>query len=192
MKILITGTHSTGKTTLISEFVKRNNQLKIHVINEVAREMMDNGFLLGKKGNVNSYIHYIKKQLEKEIQSDSFKYDILLADRSLIDGVVHPIINNRLNSSDVPQDFIDMFERILYFQKTFYDIYVYIPIEFGMINDKNRPIDENYRREIDKELKSMLDKHISNYCTVSGTIEERINKLYEVIKEESKLKNNIK
>jgi len=115
-----------------------------------------------------------------------------LADRSLIDGVVHPIINNRLNSSDVPQDFIDMFERILYFQKTFYDIYVYIPIEFGMINDKNRPIDENYRREIDKELKSMLDKHISNYYTVSGTIEERINKLYEVIKEESKLKNNIK
>ena len=97
MKILITGAHSTGKTTLIEEFVKKNQgTTNIHVIPEVARQMIEAGYPLGKQGNTDSYTHYLSKQLELEISSNSIDYDYLIADRSLIDGVTHPIVNNSI------------------------------------------------------------------------------------------------
>lgn len=187
MKILITGSHSTGKTTLINEFVKANKSIKVHVIEEIARKMIQEGFPLGKNGTMDSYIHYINKQLEAEIESEKNDYDILLADRSIIDGVVHPIVNNNFSFSNISKDFIQMFEKIIHFQKFFYDIYIYIPIEFELKNDNIRPVDEKYRIAIDCELKKMLDLHIKDYNTISGTLTERVYELNEIIKKKQKL-----
>lgn len=182
MKVLITGAHSTGKTSLINQFVENNKNYKFHLIKEVARDMIDSGITLGNYGNVNSYVYYINEQLKREIESESKEYDILIADRSIIDGITHPIVNNRLNYTSLPLEFIEMFENILFFQKSFYDIYVYIPISFEMVQDGNRPIDENFRKEIDKEIKYMLDKYVVNYYTLkSKSLESRYHELNQII-----------
>lgn len=190
MKIVITGTFSTGKTTLIKEFVSRNENIKFKILKEKATQLIELGIPFGKKATLDSYTRYINEQLKSEIESNKDDYEILLSDRSLIDGVTHPIINNRIGVSNLPNHFIEMFENVLHFQKSFYDIYIYIPIEFDLITDNKRENDKRYQKELDEEIVKMLDKHIVNYYTLFGTIEERCLKLSKIIKEEIIKHNN--
>jgi nicotinamide riboside kinase len=182
MKICITGTHSTGKTTLINSYVEKFPTKKYHIINEKAREVIAKGYLLGKDATIDSYLFYINEQLSAEIESEESTYEILFSDRSIIDGAAHPKVNNQFKETQFPTFFIELFENILHFQKSFFDIYIYIPIEFPMQQDIVRPNDEHYRQEIDKEIKRLLDKHVVNYYTITGTIAERTNSLNEILR----------
>lgn len=186
MKICITGSHSTGKTTLINSYVNQHSELGFHVINEKAREVIAKGYKLGKDATIDTYLFYINEQLKAEIESDKLKYDFLFSDRSIIDGAAHPKVNNHIAGKVFPTYFIEMFENILHFQKTFFDIYIYLPIEFPMQPDEVRPNDELYRQEIDNEILRLLRKHIPNFHTVSGTVAQRTGQLIEIIREHGK------
>lgn len=177
MKICITGAHSVGKTTLIKAFSEKHRNASIFIISEKAREAIKKGIPLGQNATIDSYIYYINQQLSAEISAEKSFYDILLADRSILDGLAHPIVNNIFMNAAFPEYFIDMFESILYFQKSFYDLYIYIPIEFDLVKDEVRPFDESYRIAIDAEVKRLLDKHIGKYVTLNGSIENRIQML---------------
>ena len=181
IKIAITGTFSVGKTTLIQEFTNRNINFKYEILKEKATELIQQGVQFGKKATLESYIIYINEQLKSEIESSKKDYEILLSDRTLIDGVTHPIVNNRIGVSNIPDYFIEMFENVLHFQKSFYDIYIYIPIEFDLVTNNTRENDLVYQREIDKEIVKMLDKHQMNYYKISGSIEERCLQLSRLI-----------
>jgi len=186
MKICITGTYSVGKTKLISSFVELYREYKYYLIPEVARDLIASGVLLGKNANAESYLHYINEQLGREIEATKKKFDILLADRSLIDAVAHPIVNRSLSDS-IPQYIIDMFENILFFQKEFYDLYVYIPIEFSVTNDSVRSLDEAYRTSLDIKIKEALRRHEIDFHVVSGSVSERCRMLKSIIDAHRKL-----
>lgn len=187
-KIAIVGTHSTGKTSIVELFRQNYNDGKVHVLNEVARDMINNGYKLGKGGTQEVYIKYVEEQLKRETLSEKVSYDLLISDRSLVDGIAYPIINERLGITPVSKDLLRLFESILYFQKSFYDAYFYVPICFKNVIDGVRDPEEDYRKEADIEIKRLLTEHIGSYYQLKcGTLREMYNEISETVR---KLKND--
>ena len=92
MKIAISGTHGTGKTTALMETttqVKMDNPGKeVGVLMEVARQCPGP---LNKEATELSQLWIFAKQLEQEIAllRPHGPYDILITDRSLMDNVAY-------------------------------------------------------------------------------------------------------
>lgn len=181
MKIAVVGTHSTGKTTLIRSYVERNKNTKFHAIPEVASRVIEAGFPMGKDGNADSYIRYLNEQLKAELAAEKFDWDILFADRTILDGAAYPKVNKNLPRPYLSNDLVDLFFNILRFQKSYYDLYVYLPLEFPMTRHVNRPDDEAYRRAIDFEVHRTLEDEGVNYLTLTGNIDQRCDDLHRHI-----------
>ena len=68
----------------------------------------------------------------------------------------------------------ESYERITdYLIKTPYDYIFYIPIEFGIVDDWVRFIDENLQKKIDDKIKDILTELWLKYITLTGAIENR-------------------
>lgn len=192
MKVAIVGTHSVGKTTLINDYIESNNRVKIITIDEVARNVIKDGYPLGKDASIESYLYYINMQLKAEIDTTELEYELLISDRSLLDGLAHPIVNRNLPRPYITQEFIDLFTNILYFQKSFYDLYIYLPIEFDMAPDILRPDDDVYRCDIDKEIQKILLKTKVPFETIIDNRNERCKQLNTLINKQMYLTHSSK
>ena len=182
MRIAFTGSHCTGKTTLLNDIINYCGQdIKINSITEVARKIIDKGYPLNQDANVDSYIHYINDQLNAEKVSMN-ECDLFISDRTLLDPVAYAIVNSQLPRPYIPEYFIEMMTNVWLLERTRYDLYVYFPIEFPLEIDGIRPIDEQYRSDIDERIQLLLNKHKINYVTVSGNKVQRRDYLIKIIK----------
>jgi len=173
MKIAFTGSHGTGKTTLLNDAKPILVPRGLSYVTEVARHIIQRGYPLNMDANVDSYIHYINDQLNAEkAMSDS---SIFISDRTLLDPLAYALVNRELPRPYIPDYFIDMMENVWLLEKERYDTYVYFPVEFPMQIDNVRPDDEEYRRIIGEKIIELLDKHRVTYVVVSGTPKERLN-----------------
>lgn len=183
MKIAFTGTHSTGKTTLLNDVIEYyGDDIKLKSISEVARKIIDKGYPLNQDANVDSYIHYINDQLSSE-ETYMRECDLFISDRTLLDPVAYAMVNSKLPRPYIPEYFIDMMTNVWLLEKNRYDIYIYFPIEFPLEIDGIRPLDEQYRKDIDEQIRMLLIKHKINYITVSGNKMQRKDYIIKVITE---------
>lgn len=180
LKIAFTGSHSTGKTTLI-ERVEKDYVDKIYFIKEVARNVIAKGFPFGKDANIYSYITYVNDQIKAEMSFDETKYKVLLSDRTILDTACYAVINKSLPRPFIPDSLIEMLERVWFHEKNFYDCFVYFPIEFSMVADNVRPSGEEYRQQVSNLILEMLQKHKVKYLTVSGSVEQRYSQFKQLL-----------
>lgn len=61
-----------------------------------------------------------------------------------------------------------------------YDAYVHLPVEFDMVQDGHRPVSERFRRLSDEILLSTLDELGLPYHVVGGTVPERLTKILDI------------
>lgn len=186
MKIAFTGTHITGKTTLLKDCEKYIQQefegkYSFGYISGIARSIIQRGFPLNKDGNIYSYVNYINDQLEAEKAINS--YDIFISDRTLLSPLAYATANQGLPRPFIPDYFIKMMENVWLMEKERYDLYVYFPIEFSMGSPDNiHPSDEEYRQLIDSTIVELLDKFEIKYITMTGTRSERLKMLIDILK----------
>lgn len=189
MKIAFTGTHVTGKTTLLRDFEKYIQQefkgkLSFGYISGIARSIIQRGFPLNKDGNIYSYVNYINDQLEAEKSIDD--YDIFISDRTLLSPLAYATANQSLPRPFIPDYFIKMMEKIWLMEKERYDLYIYFPIEFSMgLPDNIHPSDEEYRKLVDATIVEILNKFEVKYITMTGNPNERLDKLKNVLSAEN-------
>jgi nicotinamide riboside kinase len=180
MNIAFAGTHGAGKTTLLNQMIKVfDKDVNFKYVTEVARKIIQRGYPLNQEANTDSYIHYINDQLKAE--NDIFDSSLFISDRTLLDPLAYALVNRTLPRPYVQGYFIEMLERVWLLEKERYDLYVYFPVEFPMIFDGVRPEDEEYRREVDKMILTLLNKHKVNYIEIHGTPAERELILLEII-----------
>lgn len=183
MRIAFTGTHCTGKTTLLNDIEKVfAGKLEIHSVTEVARKIIEKGYPLNMDATTDSYIHYINDQLNAEKLSMQ-ECDVFISDRTLLDPVAYAMVNSKLPRPYISEYFIEMMKNVWLLEKEKYDLYVYFPIEFKLEYDNVRPIDEKYRKDIDSVIVGLLEQYKINYIRISGDRDERINVLSKVIRE---------
>lgn len=176
-RIAITGTHGVGKTSLAKTLVKKFTQVDLKTIlnSQVARTLIKSGYPLGKEATSESYIQYIISQLYAERCAK--ECDIFISDRTLLDPLAYAIVNREYVCSVVPDNIIKLLDSVWQLELSQYDLYVLVPIEFEMLKDNVRPVDEKYRERIESQIEFLLNKYLVNHIIVSGTIEERASQV---------------
>ena len=171
MRIAIIGTHSTGKTTLLNELRKH---IDLPFITEVARsfprDITNNPNL-----EINRQMDIFKAQMTEES-----RYDFFISDRSSIDNAAYMIqalqqYGDYLSMEKYLDMIISIEEAIVH--RSEYDYLFYIPIEFDCVDDGFRCTNEHERVRIDYLINKLKPETIE----IIGTVEERVNKVLEVI-----------
>lgn len=170
MRIILTGSQGTGKSTILKEFEKEG----WNVITEVVRNLSKTGINVNEMGDEDGQRKIFETY--KELLWDDVNY---ISDRGLTDvaaytdylvreGKVHPNVLWR------------QLEDIKDFMRNNPDVvFCYFPIEFPVVDDGFRSTNEEFRNKIDEYIKQILDTCQIPYITVTGTVEERFNKIKE-------------
>lgn len=172
MKIAIIGTHSTGKTTLLNEL---KNHIDLPIITEVARDF--------PRCTINDPVTEMGRQISifnAQLLAEMNHFNGFLSDRSTIDNAAYMILSLQKYSNDIPlNDYINVLVSIEFAidHGEEYDYLFYIPIEFPLVNDGFRDMDEIERVNIDFIINKIKPKIIK----ITGTVEERVNKVLEYI-----------
>ena len=185
MKIAFTGTHVTGKTTLLKDceryiLHKLDGKYSFGYISGIARGIIQRGFPLNKDGNIYSYVNYVNDQLEAEKSIDN--YDVFISDRTLLSPLAYATANQSLPRPFIPDYLIEMIENVWLMEKERYDLYVYFPVEFPMGSlDSIHPSDEEYRQLVDRTIVKLLNKFDVRYITMTGNQNERLQRMLDIL-----------
>lgn len=173
-RIAIVGSFSTGKTTLAETAAE---PLGLPLLPEVAREVAAEGFKLDKDATPEVETLIFLRQYRNEMRHPGF-----IADRSLIDVMAYA--GWVLDHQDRRREFalwdacVDIAEHRL---RTQYTHVIYLPIEFPIVPDGLRPMDTDFQSDIDRRILGLLDRYGLAYETLTGSIEERVGVLDEIL-----------
>lgn len=174
-KIHIVGAQGVGKTTVLNHF----KDLGYNVITEVVRKLANDGVNINEMGDIEG-----QKRIFKEYQKLFKTNDGYISDRGLVDVASYTFSHAIREGSKGPLKKLadKQFLALDKFYKENPDIIVcYVPIEFPVVDDGVRSTDENFRAEIDFLIKNILECTQIPYTEVAGTVEERINKVQELL-----------
>lgn len=182
-KIVVTGPHCCGKSTVIKkikEEMQDKNNIKFY------------GFS-GKKSPVdyssstklkNNYIneldityYMITKLLDREIEMEYENNDIVILDRCLIDQLVYPAVLLQRNYHKPLFDFIKLWIKIHPYEHIFY-----IPKNYELLTKygtKDKSID--YVDEIEEKYLKVIKKLGIEYTILPENQEEQIKHIIEYI-----------
>lgn len=177
--IILTGAQGTGKTTILKLFSEKHPEYT--VVTEVVRKLAKkDGIRVNEHGDVTSqkkiFNTYVCKLSQNGIISDRGLTDVMGYTDWLADEMMDDVEGGAL-------DFEYMRERdiLMRYVKEYPAVYVYFPIEFAVEDDGFRSTSENFRHQIDKHIKRILDDNKIPYITVHGTPEERLEQIEKSI-----------
>lgn len=173
MKVLITGSYCSGKTTLANQL--HTNLDNSIISGEVTREVLK---LFGKVDwsipELRDYI-FIKQIIEEE------KSSLLNPDYIIVDaGIVSLIAHDRILLKSWP----DRLELLKYFNHSKYDVVFFCDHrEIVIEDDGERYTDEGMRDHLASIVKETLHfLGINNYALLEGSKSERLNHALSVLR----------
>lgn len=173
-RIAIVGSFSTGKTTLAEAAAE---PLGLPLLPEVAREVAAEGFKLDKDATPEVETLIFLRQYRNELRHAEF-----LSDRSLLDAMAYAgwVLDNQERRREFAlwDACVDIAEHRLRSQ---YSLIVYLPIEFGIVADGLRPMDEEFQADIDSRIKALLKRFNLKHETITGTPDERLAALLSLV-----------
>ena len=139
-RIALVGASSTGKTT-VYELLKTKLP-KYEFVNESTRTVGNYGFPINEKGTDATQLAISSFHLEALLQP----YNLVL-DRCYMDLVAYTRFMDNV-SKETLNYILDTWKRV----KKEYTHYIYFPIEFESVDDGERSIKEQWRKDIDDEF----------------------------------------
>lgn len=179
--VVLTGTQSVGKTTLIKPLVpiieKMYGEPVVHIA-EVARSLERRGFKINKEATTATQQMIEEEYLRLEQENSNA---VKVADRSIIDRFSYTLLNsdNGPDKLALLKWYNDSIEEHC---KKYSRIY-YIPLEpsLKLELDGVRSPDEEYRRRIDEIQLKIINQYKINVITLRGSTEERIQRIRETL-----------
>ena len=199
MKIVITGSHGVGKTTLGKQIFQyiQSEENKIDIINEftiekaslskifsgrkkynylpdVAIEAFNSGFSISEDTSLETELWIISKQVELE---NKF-FDNYVTDKCFIDLLAYGIYIFKDNSA-----LIEILKQIAIPHMHKYDLVIYLPTgEFPIEDNGIRSLDPVFQQEIDRVILEIMKENNIPYHRISGSKEERYEQILKLIK----------
>jgi nicotinamide riboside kinase len=174
MKIALTGTHSSGKTSLVNSLSKLNEFKNYTIFTERTKELKQE-FNIKLNDDSELISQYI---MVGERAKELFKIGDILCDRSIYD-----VCSYTLGSKSIEWKYKEIFVKGCVPLMKEYDVIIYVsPHGVELENNSLRSMDLTYRNKIDYTIKEMLKEYPPKcLIEVSGTTEERINKIKETL-----------
>ena len=175
MKYILTGAQGTGKSTLLHHFDGRMN-----IVTEVVRNLAkDEHISVNEEGNMRGQTRIFDTYYDILSKTDS----PYISDRGLTDVLAYTCYNMKDKGVEGEKFLEDQMNRFIRFSDNNPDVvYFYVPIEFDVEWDGFRSTDEEFRKEIDKNIKDLLDAMGIDYIELRGTVEERLEAMEEIMK----------
>jgi hypothetical protein len=174
MKIGFCGTISVGKTTLVNALKELPEFTEYEFQTERSKYLRDLGIPLNTDSTLKGQIIFLAERASELFQEN------IITDRTVIDVMAF----TRLAKS-IPYFMADSLNEAVSNLLREYDYIFYVSPEGVELEDNGvRAIDINYRKEIDIEIKKLIQKHRSkmpHFYELSGSTEERIQKIKQVI-----------
>ena len=176
MKVIFTGAQGTGKTSVMDALPE-----SLHKIKGVTRKVITEKNLTINEYSDNCSQKHIFDAYEHELTVN----DNYISERGLIDVLAYSI--SRMEAGRCSPTLIEtQFEHLRKFSVKNPDVvYVYFPIEFKIVGDGTRSIDEEFQHEIDLIIHNILDDIYQEfgikYITVHGSIEERVKQIEKLL-----------
>ena len=173
LKIVVIGSHSTGKTTLARMLSKK---FSIPMISEAARK-----FDKEKISNISSkeYINIQKQILDMQLEEESLRNEFI-SDRSTIDNAAYWIHNCSNNVKDIEN--INYIDKAIKNIPNYTHIFLLIP-EFYPISDNFRDTNIVYQLQIAEIIHTILVMYQIKHYRITGDIKTRFDKVMEVLEQ---------
>jgi nicotinamide riboside kinase len=174
MKIGFCGTMSVGKTTLVNALKNLPEFEGYEFSTERSKYLRDLGIPLNTDSTIKGQIVFLAERAS-ELMCEN-----IITDRTVIDVMAFTNLAQSI-SFTTGIDFAVIAAPLL----KEYDYLFYISPEGIEVEDNGvRTVDVEYRKQIDEEIKKLLLKYRFrplHYAELSGTTEERIEKIKQVI-----------
>jgi nicotinamide riboside kinase len=174
MKIGFCGTMSVGKTTLVNALKELSEFKEFYFATERSKYLRDLGIPLNTDSTIEGQFIFLAERASELL------HPRIITDRTVIDVMAF----TRLAKS-IPYYVGDEVCQAASHLIRKYDHIFYISPEGVEIEDNGvRTIDADYRTEIDHEIQKIITQatpKIKNYTQLSGTIEERIEKVKQTL-----------
>lgn len=196
MKLAISGTYSSGKTTTSIALSHLTGIPRTHA--KTMREILPEA-LPGKRledCTAPELFQLGMRRYTERAVHESHLPDGFVSDGSSIHEWVYGKIRVQvgINPGDEPAAPTDPTGELRFFEevidnmgaamkqhaKRTYDAFVHLPVEFPLVSDGHRPVSERFRAMSDELLLTTLDEYGIPYHVVGGTIEDRLTRIVEI------------
>jgi nicotinamide riboside kinase len=177
MKIGFCGTISVGKTTLVNALKELPEFADYHFATERSKYLRDLGIPLNTDSTLKGQLIFLAERASELLHKD------MITDRTVIDVMAFSHLSTTIPffiSADLNKAVSELIRD--------YDYIFYVSPEGVELEDNGvRVVDSEYRMELDKTIKKLLEQHkfkfnpIKGYSELSGTTEERIQKIKQVM-----------
>ena len=176
MKIILTGAHGTGKTTLLNELVKLYS---IPALRRTVRSFWeDNGVSDFEKLPAEIRAEFQKYLLLNQISlEDQYQETGFITDRSVLDYLGYAIVSSSMQGSD-----LELYKALIQARLAQYDYIVYCPVEFKAEAEYLRAHPDSQ-----KQVAAVLEQYLaewlqpSQYCLVTGSVSDRLAQIQRFI-----------
>lgn len=176
MKIILTGAHGTGKSTLVQPLA---TEYKLPVLQRTVRNFWEangvNDFeLLPSDIRAIFQKHLLLNQLEKE---NTLWEQGFITDRSVLDYLAYTVVSSSMSKTD-----LDLYKALIRERLLQYDYIIYLPVEF--------PAEPEYLRanpQSQIEVAEVLEEHLNlwlspeQYCVARGSVDQRLETIRNFI-----------
>jgi predicted ATPase len=172
-RLILTGAQGTGKSTILNHFKEQGYP----VITEIVRQLSQEGVNINEAGDSESQTIIFNKYKEL-LDQESY-----ISDRGLSDVVAYTFylgLQGKLEKEFADEQFM---EAVKFYKENEDIIICYVPIEFPVVDDGVRSMDEDFRNTIDFLIRSFLDCNEIPYYIIKGTVDERIAQVELILNE---------
>jgi thymidylate kinase len=174
----VSGTHSTGKTTLARALLNalQRNGLSCMLVTNLVRDLSARGYSIGKSADVCLNLALLSAFVEHILHG--YELDVLILDRTQADLWAYAGL-----SPAVPEEYLRLLETLARVPAIAPELVIYLPIEFCMASDNARPDDERYRLDVDRRIQEAFRRFSWCPVTLRGSIQQRFDNAYALINE---------
>ena len=174
MRIGLSGTQSTGKTTLLNVLRSEKHFKEYQVNDEVTRWVRSLGIDINEAGSDISQELIMMKHLWNVIMHED-----MITDRTALDGLVYSkwLFYNDKISQSMMNKVQSSFEKII----DFYDFIFFLSPDFPLEDDGVRSTSNQWRDEIHDMFLQEIEAGKVNVIPLKGSITERVFQIYDAM-----------